>query len=430
MKSIKRVLKKLLPSWLYRPFLPLFHRLQAVFWSIIFLLPGRNLRVIAVTGTNGKTTTVSYIASILEHAGYKVGVNSTAFFQFGSKKVQNKDNRTVTDPMRFNWIMRRMHFARVDWVVLEVTSHALDQSRIWGTSIEAAVITNLTPDHLDYHGTMEEYAKAKAKLLKKNPKFIALNIDDKWYDHFNQYPAGDQKMSFGASKDADARITKAHLTSGKSKFTIAFDKTDIREFTSKLVGKFNVYNAAAAATITYLLHIDKQAIVTGIASLTGVSGRMQLVESTQPYSVIIDFAHTPDGLANVLETLKNTTKDRLILVFGGTGNRDTERPMMGEVAAKYADRIILTDDEPYHKLPADLRKDVLRGIAKAKGVSKTTEVDGRRNGIKRALSIAKRGDTVVITGMGDQEYMRIGDTYHPWNDLQVVNELLNDRAKR
>ncbi len=430
MKSVKRFIKRILPVGLLSALLPLFHKLQAIFWCVIFGFPGRKLRVIAVTGTNGKTTTVSYIASILEAAGYSVGVNSTVYFQFGDKRVPNHENRTVTDPMKFNWLMRRMRMAKVDWVVLEITSHALDQQRTWGTPIEAAVITNLTPDHLNYHKTMENYALAKAQLLMKQPRYIALNIDDEWYDYFNQFPAVDQKMSYGAKNTADARITKARLSSGASNFTIVFDKTDALEFKTKLVGKFNVYNAAAAASITYLMHIDKAAIVAGVANLSGVQGRMQAVESDTPYSIIIDFAHTPDGLQNVLETLKNLTTNRLILVFGGTGNRDTERPLMGEIAARYADRIILTDDEPYEKDPAKLRQDVLKGIKKSGGASKTTEVDGRRNGIKRALSIAKRGDTVVITGMGDQEYMRIGDDYVPWNDLEEVTKILNAKKSK
>jgi UDP-N-acetylmuramoyl-L-alanyl-D-glutamate--2,6-diaminopimelate ligase len=156
---------------------------------------------------------------------------------------------------------------------------------------------------------------------------------------------------------------------------------------------------------------------------------MEPVEADTPFNILIDFAHTPDGLEKVLETLKQMTKERLILVFGGTGNRDIERPLMGEIAGRLADRIILTDDEIYHKDPAYLRADVLKGIETSKGAGKTTEVAHRREGIKKALQIAKTGDTVVITGMGDQEFTRVGDEYLPWNDRKVTLELLEELGK-
>ncbi|MCP4166930.1 MAG: UDP-N-acetylmuramoyl-L-alanyl-D-glutamate--2,6-diaminopimelate ligase [Chloroflexi bacterium] len=429
MKSVKRVLKKIIPSGLFARLLPLFHKSQSVFYNLLFGFPGRKLKVIAVTGTNGKTTTVSYIASILQANGDKVGVSTTSYQQIGDKVYHNKENRTVADPLKVFWLLRRMRMARVDWVVLEVTSHALDQHRLWGVPIYAAVMTNLTQDHLDYHKTMENYAAAKAKLFENDVKFVALNADDEWFDYYNDIPV-QQKMSYGTSKNASAHLSNIKLTPSGSHFSLTLDHTVKLDFKSSLIGQFNVYNAAAAATIAYMFYIDKSAVVKGIAEMQTVPGRMEPIGADIPYNLIIDFAHTPDGLEKVLETLKDMTNGRLILVFGGIGNRDDgERPMMGEIAARFADRIILTDDEPYDKDVAWLRKDVMKGIKKGKGTGKTTEVDGRRNGIKKALDIAKKDDTVVITGMGDYDFVKVGDGYEPWNDKQAVVELLQEKGR-
>ena len=210
---------------------------------------------------------------------------------------------------------------------------------------------------------------------------------------------------------------------------MTFDHTVSIDFKTSLIGEFNVYNASAAATVAYMLYIEKSALQRGVQNLQTVSGRMEPVEADLPYNLIIDFAHTPDGLEKVLETLKDMTEKRLILVFGGIGNRnDGERPAMGESAAKYADRIILTDDELYDKDAAWLRKDVMKGIKKGKGEGKTSEVDGRKNGIKKAIDIAKKGDTVVITGMGDYDFMTIKGEYVPWNDKEAVHEILRDKG--
>lgn len=429
MKKIKKFLKKIIPSAIFARLLPTFHTLQSVFYNVIFGFPGKKLRVIAVTGTNGKTTTVNYISSILQEAGFKVGVSTTSYYQIGDKVMHNKENRTVADPIKVFWLLRRMRMARVDWVVLEVTSHGLDQNRLWGVPIEAAVITNLTQDHLDYHKTMDNYAAAKAKLLEGDVKFVALNVDDEWFEFFDKIPV-QQKMTYGSSNAASAKITGAKLTPSQSKFKVTFDHTVELNFNTNSIGKFNVYNAAGAATIAYMLYIDKSAIVRGIGNAQNVPGRMEPIKANIPYNLIIDFAHTPDGLDQVLETLKGMTDKRLIVVFGGIGNRDSgERPQMGEIAARYADRIILTDDELYDKKADKLRADVMKGIKKAKGTGKTTEVDGRRNGIKKALEIGKRGDTIVITGMGDYDFMKVGDDYVPWNDKEETMALLRDMGK-
>ncbi len=432
MSAMRRWLKKIIPTGLLRHILPAYHWLRGVLASVLYGFPARRMQIIAVTGTNGKTTTSSFIASILRSAGYRVGVSTTAYYQIGDKVTPNETNMTVTDPFKVQKMLAKMRAKRVDWVVLEVTAHGLQQFRLWGIPFKAAVVTNLTQDHLDYFGTMENYAAAKAKLLKMMPDSIVLNRDDEWFDYFNQFEAGQHKMSFGISEEADCRIEEAKLGAKGSTFKLTIDKTTEMKLATKLVGKFNVYNAVAAVAATYLLHVDKHHIGEGLLDLEAVPGRMETIDVGQSFSVIVDYAHTPDALQNLLETLSALTKRRVILVFGSCGDRDAlKRPGMGEIAAKLADRIILTDEEPYTEDPAAIRKQIYKGIKKVKGgESKCKEIASRRDGIAEAFKIARPDDTVVITGMGSQTYMTVGAGKKiPWDDREVAKELLKDKLK-
>ena len=413
-----------------RHVLPAYHWSRGVTANLIYGFPARRLQIIGVTGTNGKTTTSSYIASILRSAGYRVGVSTTAYFQINDDVTVNDTNMTVTDPFKVQKMLAKMRAKRVDWVVLEVTAHGLQQYRLWGVPFKAAVITNLTQDHLDYFGTMEHYAAAKAKLLKLLPDVIVLNRDDDWFDYFNKFPAGQHKMSYGTSDEADCRIEEASLGAKGSTFKLTIDKTNEMKLATKLAGKFNVYNATAAVATAYLLHVDRQSIGEGLLALESVPGRLESIEAGQPFSVIVDYAHTPDALQNLLETLQALTKRRVILVFGSCGDRDAlKRPGMGKIAATLADRIVLTDEEPYSEDPAKIRKQIFKGIAKVKGgEAKCKEIPGRRDAIEHAFNIARKDDVVVLTGMGNQSYMTIGAGKKiPWDDREVARELLKEK---
>lgn len=428
MKPIKDAIRSVLPKSLMKSLLPYWHKSRAIVAGTMYNNPSRNMKVIAITGTNGKTTTSAFVGSILKEAGYKYGVSSTAFFDINGKVTANDTNMTVTNPFQVQKVLHKMRKAGVEWVVLEVTSHAIDQNRIYGIPILAAVMTNLTQDHLDYHGTMENYAAAKLKLFKGSPKVIVLNKDDEWFEFFNKAEASEHKLTFGSDQDADVRINKAVLGGGGSSFELIIDKSQTFKMVSKLIGKFNVYNATAAVAVTYGLHIDKKAIVEGVKNLESVPGRMEIIDEGQPYTVVVDYAHTPDALQNILDTVKSLTQKRVILVFGATGDRDkAKRPIMGEIAAKMADRIVLTDEEPYSEDPAQIRKEVLKGIEKAKGAAKTREVADRRDAIANAFSIAKAGDTVLITGMGHQTYMKLAGGKIHWDDREVSREEIKKR---
>jgi UDP-N-acetylmuramyl-tripeptide synthetase len=388
--------------------------------------PAAGLKVIAVTGTNGKTTTLNYLNEILKEAGYKTAMFTTAVIEVAGERKLNDLNRTVplTDQMfRF---FRDAKNAKVDYTLLEVTSHALDQHKLDGVPIGAAIMTNLTQDHLDYHKTMNAYAAAKAKMFQHEPEFIILNHDDEWFDYFNQSPAGSQKITYGRGNDAEAKIERIKLFRKGSEATVVVDHQNTIELATALPGEFNVYNMVAAASAAYVLGIAIDDIVEGVANLEAVPGRFERVVDGLDYDVIVDYAHTPDALEKFLKAAKTITKNRVILVFGATGDRDKgKRPIMGEIAAKLADRIFLTDEESYNENPETIRDMVMQGIQAGKGAAKTTEIADRRDAIAKALSIAQKGDTILITGMGHEQFRIVDGKKIPWNDAEVVRELLD-----
>jgi len=387
--------------------------------------PAKNLRVIAVTGTNGKTTTVNYINEILKESGLKTAMFSTATIEVAGKRQINDLNATVALTKQMQEFFRDAKKAEVDYVVLEITSHALHQHKLATVPIEVAVMTNLTQDHLDYHGTMEAYAKAKGKLFASDPKFIVLNRDDEWFEFFDKFQATGQKITYGELEDAEARIDYVKLYKKGSEATLVIDHQTKLHLATALPGKYNVYNMVAAASTAYLLGIKLNDIVEGIANLEGVPGRFERVAEGLPYDVIVDYAHTPDALEKLLEAAKSVTKNRVILVFGATGDRDkTKRPIMGGIAARMADRIILTDEESYNEDPQAIRDQVREGIENANGNGKMTEIADRREAIEKALSIATKNDTILITGMGHEQYRIVNGEKLPWNDGDVVRQIL------
>ncbi len=387
--------------------------------------PARGLRVVAVTGTNGKTTTANYINEILKEAGCKTAMFSTAVIEVVGQRRINDLNATVALTAQMQQFFRDAKKAKVDFVVLEITSHALHQHKLDGVPIEVAVMTNLTQDHLDYHKTMEAYAEAKGKLFAGSPKFIVLNRDDEWFEFFDKYAASEQKITYGQHQEAEARIERLKLYKKGSEATVVIDHQTRVELATALPGTYNVYNMTAAAATAYLLGVRLKDIVEGVANLEGVPGRYERVAEGLSYDVIVDYAHTPDALEKLLESVKSVTKNRVILVFGATGDRDKgKRPIMGEIAARLADRIVLTDEESYNEDPKAIRDQVYKGIEKASGGAKTTELADRREAIAKALGIAKKGDTVLITGMGHEQYRMVNGERLPWNDGDVVREVL------
>jgi UDP-N-acetylmuramoyl-L-alanyl-D-glutamate--2,6-diaminopimelate ligase len=421
--------RKLLPQQTVRGIEELYRRGRVQLISARYGNPAKNLRVIAVTGTNGKTTTVNYINEILKEAGLTTAMFSTALIEVAGKTQLNDLNATVASTQRMQEFFRDAKQAKVDYVVLEITSHALHQHKLATVPIEVAVMTNLTQDHLDYHKTMDQYAAAKGKLFAGEPKYIVLNRDDEWFDYFDGYQAGAQKITYGTHEEAEAKIDYVKLYKKGSEATIIIDHQTKLELATALPGRYNVYNMTAAAATAYVLGIKLSHIVEGVANLEGVPGRFERVVDGLGYDVIVDYAHTPDALEQLLESAKAVTPNRVILVFGATGDRDKgKRPIMGEIAARLADRIVLTDEESYNEDPQAIRDQVFAGIERAGGSAKTTELADRREAIDKALSIAKKGDTILITGMGHEQFRIVNGEKLPWNDGDVVRELVAKRS--
>lgn len=389
--------------------------------------PARSLKVIAVTGTNGKTTTVNYLNEILKEAGKKTAMFSTATIEIAGNAKRNDLNATVGTTTRMQQFFRDAKLAHVDWVVMEFPSHAIHQHKLEGVPVEMAIMTNLTQDHLDYHGTMEAYAEVKGRLFAGEPKYIVLNRDDEWFEYYDKFTASGQKITYGKHFEAEARIDDIKLYRKGTEAKMTVDHQTKLELATNLPGEFNAYNMAAAVAASYLLGIDLNDIVEGVANLEAVPGRFERVVEDLPYDVVVDYAHTPDGLEKLLQAARAITKNRVVLVFGACGDRDKgKRPIMGKIAAELSDRIFLTDEESYNEDPDQIRHMIYDGIESVRGgAMKTTEIADRREAIEKALSVAKKGDTVLITGMGHEIYRIVEGNKIPWNDSDIVRELLS-----
>lgn len=390
-----------------------------------FGFPAKGLRVIAVTGTNGKTTTCCFINEVLKSAGHKTAMYTTAIIEINGKATANTTHRTVPLTEQLLRFFRDAKKAKVDFVVLEVTSQALHQHKLVGTPIEFAVLTNLSQEHLDYHRTMESYAAAKARLFNDymKPSFCVLNADDEKYDYFMLESVG-QVVSYGQGPDSTERIKRATQDKKGMSWQLMNGEQAL-DLHIQLAGLFNVYNASAAAAVGLMLGLKPEVIAEGLAGLKLVPGRMESIEAGQSFTVWVDYAVTPDALAKVLEAGKQVAAGRVSVVFGATGDRDKgKRPIMGQIAAKYADRIYLTDDETYTEDPDTIRQAVYEGIGLAGGESKTKVIADRKEAIKAAFKEAKAGDVVILAGLGHQDYRNMGGKSISWDEREVARKLL------
>lgn len=395
--------------------------------------PARDLSVIAVTGTNGKTTTVNFLNEILKEAGYRTAMFSTANIEIAGEQTVNDTNSTTATVARLQKFFRDAKKADVEFALIEATSHALDQYKFEGVPIEMAIMTNLTQDHLDYHKTMENYAAAKAKLFEMNPNFVVLNADDEWFDYFNNFATESQKITYGEGESADVKIENFKLYKKGSEANLRIDNNVELEIATNLPGEFNIYNMTAAAAGAYLLGISLKDIQEGIANLEGVSGRFEYATPGLPFDTIVDYAHTPDALEKLLKSAKEISKNRTILVFGACGDRDREkRPIMGKIAQDLADRIIITDEENYTEDATQIREEIISGISKKneKLPANIQEIPDRKEAIRKALQIAGKGDIVLITGLGHEVYRVIDGEKTPWNDTQIVREIAQEIFKK
>lgn len=424
MKPVKKLIRRLIPKSGLKIVEKLFRQGRGVYYQARYGFPARGMRVIAVTGTNGKSTTCAYINEVLKASGYKTAVLTTIFYEIDGKQIPNKTHFTIDKQSIVQSFFAQAKKADVDFVVLEVTSHALDQARIMGVPVEIAVVTNLTQDHLDYHKTMLEYARVKSLLLRSyGAKWAILNADDNWYEYFVEQSYA-KVFSIGKKSSAAAKISSVKLTKDWSTAKLKNENHTI-DLKTKLLGEYNLYNAAAAASVGLLLDIPSQKVEKGISSLENLNGRAEEVNVGQNFRVLVDFAITPDAIEKVLVSLQKITTGKVRIVFGATGDRDKEkRPIMGQVAAKYADYIYLTDDETYTEDGNKIRDEVFEGIKKARATTKTKVIPDRLEAIKSALNDAKKGDTVLVTGLGHETERNMGGKLLPWSEKDIIRNIL------
>lgn len=431
--NLTKTARKVLPKSALVGLEKTYRKSRAKIISARFGNPARDLRVIAVTGTNGKTTTVNFLNEILKEAGYRTAMFSTANIEIAGNQTVNDTNSTTATVARLQKFFRDAKKADVEFALIEATSHALDQYKFEGVPIEMAIMTNLTQDHLDYHKTMENYAAAKAKLFEMNPNLVVLNADDEWFDYFNNFATESQKITYGEGESADVKIEKFKLYKKGSEANLRIDNNVELEIATNLPGEFNIYNMTAAAAGAYLLGISLKDIQEGIANLEGVSGRFEYATPGLPFDTIVDYAHTPDALEKLLKSAKEISKNRTILVFGACGDRDREkRPIMGKIAQDLADRIIITDEENYTEDATQIREEIISGISKKndKLPANIQEIPDRKEAIRKALQIAGKGDIVLITGLGHEVYRVIDGEKTPWNDTDIVQKITKEIFKK
>lgn len=430
---MKKILRKIFPDT--NPFRLLYHKVMAVVAALYYRFPANKMTIIGITGTKGKTTTTNLIANILKVAGYDAGMASTVNFQIGHNRWINDTKQTTLSPFRLQKLLRRMVNAGCKYAILEISSHAIMQSRIWGVNFDIAVITNVAKDHLEYHGGFNAYLATKGKLFEKVsigkrkfgvPKILVSNSDDEYFSFFNQFVA-DRKISYGI-KGGTIYANEVQKSPEGTHFVLKVPNNQIA-VGLKLPGEFNVSNALAAASVAMALQVPLEQIKKGLEESSTVAGRCEHVRLGQKFDVIVDYAHTTESLKHLLKLYRSLTKGRLFAVFGATGNRDkSKRPLMGAVANEYADYIILTNEDPFDEQPWDIVEEVAKGVPRQEGRNFWKVLD-RKEAIRLALTLAKEGDTVVCAGKGAEEVIVHGDKKIPWNEKKVIEELLTRKVE-
>ena len=385
--------------------------------------PTEKLKLIGVTGTNGKTTVTNMIAHILESQGKKVGLIGTICTRIGD--MEQEGTRTTPEALELQQTFAKMLEEGVEYGIMEVSSHALSLHRVDQCHFDVAVFTNLSQDHLDYHASMDEYCEAKTKLFmqmdrsvrKDVVKTAVINLDDAYSAKF-LVSSGGAVATYGIEKAGSWQAENVVLEENGIKYRL--DDFDVE---IPISGRFNVYNSLAAIAVAEALGISEENAIAAMKSFDGVKGRFQRVKSDKDFTVIVDYAHTPDGLKNVLETAKEIASGRVITVFGCGGDRDKKkRPMMGEVAGLLSDYVIVTSDNPRTEEPAAIIEDILPGLRK---VSSAYEVvEDRKEGILRGIAIAKTGDVVILAGKGHENYQEIRGIKEHFDDYEVALEAL------
>lgn len=427
--GFRTTVKKFIPSGLFPAIEPYGHLAEAVIFNAINGFPARGLKVIGVTGTNGKTTTSFLIHRMLSEAGIKTGLMTTVAYGVGVDIKPQMEHMTSVPVPQLMKRLRWMKSQGIEWLVLETTSQALAQNRVWGVPYGIAVMTNVTHEHLDYHKTFERYVEAKKKLFvlaNKNKKGLRtgiLNAEDPSAELFAGAIAN--PVSYGVKK-GELRAKNVIMTASGSTYSaeIGDEKYDI---TCHLPGSFNVFNSLAVVGVGRAVGLSKAQVEQGIAALESVEGRMNTIDEGQDFEVIVDYAHTPDSFEKLFQDLKPIIKGKLIVMFGSAGRRDeAKRAVQGELAGKYADEVVITEEDDRDIDGNQIMDEIAVGAEKA---GKTRDKDlflvlDRTEAIQFAISRAKPGDTLLLLGKGHEKTIERADGEHSWDEIGTARTAL------
>lgn len=413
-------------------YVPDTNRAAAVLADAFYEKPSNHMHMVGVTGTNGKTTTTHLIEKIFADRGQKTGLIGTIGLKISGKPMKLKSSTPTTpDAITLQKGLAQMLDEGVETTVMEVSSHALEMGRVRGTDFNVAVFTNLSQDHLEFHPTMEDYFHAKSLLFsqlgntydRNRLKVAVINADDERVEQLKKVTAV-QMLTYGINKPADIRANEVQLSEKGTRFTLdtPYGKADLH---LNLIGLFNVYNVLAAAAACLVSGIPFNQVCKSLEGATGVPGRFEVVDEGQPYTVIVDYAHTPDSLENVLKTVKQFAKGRIFALVGCGGDRDrTKRPLMAQIAVKYADHTVLTSDNPRSEDPEAIIRDMEEGVKDADYIS----IPDRTEAILHAIAEARAEDCILIAGKGHETYQIIGDETIHFDDREMARLAIQKRG--
>ncbi|WP_422485886.1 UDP-N-acetylmuramoyl-L-alanyl-D-glutamate--2,6-diaminopimelate ligase [Gudongella sp. DL1XJH-153] len=387
--------------------------------------PSERIRVIGVTGTNGKTSTTYFLKQIFENSGKRIGLIGTLGAQF--ENMNRKLVNTTPESLDIQMLLSEMDYLGAEYVVMEVSSQGVDMGRIDHITFREGIFTNLTQDHLDYHKTMEKYYTAKKKFLQMPTDFLVVNRDNIYGERFLS-EAGDQAariISYGSGDEVEVKLRNIVYNSDSVEFSLLIEDKQL-DFITNLAGEFNIYNVSGAILVALQEGIEFESIYESVKKLNNVPGRMQKVDTRGQFQVVIDYAHTPDGLYNVLSALRKSCKGRLITVFGAGGDRDRDkRSIMGEIVSKMSDICIVTSDNPRWENPDRIIEDILKGVSKTNKEYKV--ISDRYEAIREGISLAQKNDIILVAGKGHEIWQSIKGVNHPFDEKEIVIHLAEEK---
>lgn len=393
--------------------------------------PSRDMSVIGITGTNGKTTTSYLINSILKVNGFKSGLIGTIDYRFDGEIIPS--SHTTPESLDLQQLFKRIAGGGGKYCVMEVSSHSLELDRVYGTRFETGVFTNLTQDHLDFHGNLEKYFHAKARLFKEyGLKKVVINIDDPYGRRLIKDTKSEKILTYGIKEDADIKADNINISINGLKFTV-YTPTGKLNIESRLLGIHNIYNILASVSTAILEGLSEESIIKGILSLDTVPGRLEGINEGQDFTVLVDYAHTDDALKNVIKAAREIPHNKITVVFGCGGDRDRgKRPLMGKAAVGYSDFAIVTSDNPRSEEPSKIIEEIEKGIKTEDRRQKTEDryikIPDRREAIEYAINNASKGDIVIIAGKGHEDYQIFRDKKIHFDDREVAREAIRKKV--